>query len=277
MDDATGSTLISDISAKVPDIQTLYDSHPSNIVRADLLRYILLWYYGGFYADMDVFPAREIKECPALEPFFDETSKTPDVSLVVGIEIDEPRASPRLMKNWRWARNHGFIQYAIYAPRPFSPILREAIIRVLSHNRHHTKTSFFRPQYNERTILDISGPGMFTDVTLDVLSQTLPSSHQLIDSSVEADEDIGDLRSASGVVRRVTWAPFHKIRDPLCVAGSEAVAGSRMGGLCVLPVSVWGNGQRHSGAEGFSGEHACLNHRFKGTWKKKGWRGTFGN
>ncbi|KAI2672882.1 CAZyme family GT32 [Penicillium roqueforti] len=216
--------LTNELSA-IPEIATIYKSYPQNILRADLLRYLLLWYYGGFYADIDVFPARSIKACPALEPFFALTpdgytkSTHPDISLVVGIEVDEPYASPEFMRDWHWTRSYGLIQYTMYAPRRFSPLLRETIVRVLAHTRQYNgeHTSFFPSlAYDEKTILGVTGPDVFTDAILDTLSSSLPSTHPFIQKSVDADADIGDLISAETgeLEKRVTWAPFHRLRDP---------------------------------------------------------------
>lgn len=57
-------------------------------------------------------------------------------------------------------------------------------------------------------ILEVTGPGMFTDAVLDVLSESLPLDHELITRSVKADKNIGELE---GMPRgnRVTWAPFY--------------------------------------------------------------------
>ncbi|EAW07173.1 uncharacterized protein ACLA_018770 [Aspergillus clavatus NRRL 1] len=204
----------------VPCLWKLYTSYPYNVLRVDLLRYLLLWYYGGYYADMDVFPARSINSCPALQQHFSEEAG--NVSLILGIEIDEPYASPRLMREWHWSRSYGFIQYTMRAPRRFSPLLSEAIVRVLAHTKQHLEQSsmFHGPRYDETTILEITGPGVFTDAILDHLSATLPPT--------------------------------------------------------VLPVSVWGNGQRHSGAEGFDSTQACINNRFGKSWKKGWWEYLFG-
>jgi len=46
--------------------------------------------------------------------------------------------------------------------------------------------------------------------------------------------------------------------------------------LAVLPINVWGNGQRHSGAENYNSVHACINHRFGRSWKKGWWEYLFG-
>lgn len=137
--------------------------------------------------------------------------------------------------------------------------------------------SILPPRYDEPTVLEISGPGAVTDAVIDGLSEALPPTHALVNRSVDADHGIGDLVSvASGTtVRRVTWAPFHNLKEPLYVGAEEAEEGKAMGGLGVLPVSAWGNGQRHSNAEGFRGPHVCINHRFGGSWKINWWHRMF--
>lgn len=226
---------------------------------------------------MDVYPAKSIKKCPSLRPLFDPKVYR-DVSLAVGIEIDEPHASPQLMRDWHWIRRYGFIQYTFYAPQRFSPLLRKVIVRVLSHTRQYNQHSsvLFGPQYNEKTVLEVTGPGVFTDAILDALSDALPSTHPLIAESVQADEGINDLVSSGELSRRLTWAPFHRIAESVCVDALEATTGKNMGGICVLPVNAWGNGQRHSGAENFRSQQACVNHRFGGSWKKSWWHRHFG-
>ncbi|KAJ5578758.1 uncharacterized protein N7459_007722 [Penicillium hispanicum] len=254
----------------IPGLSQLYHSYPHDVLRADLLRYLILWYFGGYYADMDTFPKRPIKGCREMQDSI-LGNEDPDVSLVVGVEIDEPFASPQKMHDWHWVRRYGFIQYTLYAPRRFSPLLREVIVRVLSHTKRHLEEAnfFFGAKYNEMGILEITGPGVFTDAVLDVLSDTLPTSHPLIADSVRADTSFGDLipPGSTTPVQRVTWAPFYRLDKPLCVKGSEAKQGKQHGGLCVMPINVWGNGQRHSRSEGFENRHACVNHRFSGTWK----------
>ncbi|KAJ5970138.1 uncharacterized protein N7479_000056 [Penicillium vulpinum] len=257
----------------IPEIARLYKSYPHSVHRGDLLRYLILWYYGGYYADLDVYPARSIKHCPSLrDSVFKDNTVNTNISLVVGIEIDEPFASPQKMRDWHWARRYGFIQYTMYAPRRFSPLLREIIVRVLAHTKRRVYEShFWSGGYSEMDTLEITGPGVFTDAILDVLSDTLPPTHRLVQQS--ADADAGFSPSGSSV-QRVTWAPFHGIQEPLCVEGPEAKSDKLLGGLCVLPVNAWGNGQRHSGSENFNSQQACINHRFGGTWKpwKQSWQ-----
>ncbi|KAJ5901508.1 hypothetical protein N7495_002036 [Penicillium taxi] len=255
--------------SSIPGLASMYHSYPHNVLRSDLLRYLILWYYGGYYADMDVFPKRTIKSCPSLQHSVFAPEHT-NVSLVVGIEIDEPFASPQKMRNWHWVRSYGFIQYTMYAPHRFSPLLREVIVRVLSHTKSN-KSIIFR-KYSEMTTLEVTGPGVFTDAILDCLSETLPATHPLISDSVKADEHLGDLvpPGVESPIQRVSWAPFYRLNQPLCVDDSNVKPDKQFGGLCVLPVNAWGNGQRHSGSEGFNSQQACINHRFSGTWKP--WR-----
>src|SRR5699024_475217 len=125
---------------------------------------------------------------------------------------------------------------------------------------------FSRWNYNQNTILEISGPGMFTDAILDTLSETLPETHPLVAASVEKDKEAGELSSpGGGSLKRVTWAPFHELDEAVWIDAADA---DDMGGLGVVPVQVWGNGQRHSHAGNFKSKEACVNHRFGGTWKK---------
>ncbi|KAI9833357.1 MAG: hypothetical protein M1819_003752 [Sarea resinae] len=280
--DVWAQTFLAETLSAIPNLLAIYNSYPYNVLRADLLRYLLLWYYGGYYADTDVAPVVPITSCPPLSPLFDPDLRSrPDLpSLVLGIEIDEPYASPRLMHQWHWSRTYGFIQYTMFAPRRFSPILRRAIVRVLAHTRRH-QAGVFTHGYDEEEILEVTGPGVFTDAVLDVLSEHLDPFHPLINHSIRAESSFlgpGSLplsppdgtTSTTTTQRRLTWAPFHTLREPLWI-DENAAAAQGMGGLLVLPISVWGNGQRHSGAEGFNSSQACINHRFGRTWKKGWW------
>ena len=157
-------------------------------------------------------------------------------------------------------------------------------MRALAHSKRHsgdTTTWFYGPQYGEEDILEVTGPGMFTDALLDVLSETLPRDHDLVTQSMAADEGIGNRENPSNgfedshKAHRVTWAPFYALKNAIWIDGTEfeGLGAERVtsGGLVVLPINIWGNGQRHSGAEGFESAHACVNHRFGRTWKKGWW------
>lgn len=234
VNDDWADKFITETFASIPDLAHVYASYPHFVQRVDLLRYLILWYYGGYYADSDVYPAKSIRTCPSLHPFFNDVALDATISLIVGIEIDEPFASPQKMLYWHWARRYEFLQYNIYAPQRFSPFLREIIVRVLSHTRQHAESHFWA-RYNEMITLEVTGPGVFTDVILDGLSDTLPPTHPLVEKSIDADKQYGDIVPSYSTkpVRRVTWAPFHDAKETLCVGNSEAQAEKTMGGICV--------------------------------------------
>ncbi|KIW37451.1 uncharacterized protein PV06_10490 [Exophiala oligosperma] len=274
--DRDAPPLVSDELQTVPYFEHLFSSSYRPIIRADLLRYTLLWHYGGFYADIDVHPVRSVETCEPMSPLF-ALDKNMNISLVIGIEVDEPYASVRRRKFWRWDGTHGFIQYAIYAARPFSPILRRAIVRSIAHSVKHEKekTPWYRlaDRFDNAAILEITGPGMFTEAVLDVLTESLPSNHSLKLSQRQKDacpED-ASVRSSDEQRGRVTWAPFYRLREPSWIFDEDTMDGNttqRSGGLGVMPINVWGNGQRHSGSENFHSAQACVNHHFSGTWKQ---------
>jgi len=263
--DENALVLIHNNLSSIPLLGSFWSSYPRNVLRADLLRYLLLWYHGGYYADIDVYPKLSISSCQPLSPLFTNNHGTHNISLVVGVEIDEPFVSARTRKLWHWSRIYGFIQYSLYAPRRFSPLLRRVIVRALAHSSRHAEDSgnwYKSARYSEEDILEVTGPGMFTDALLDVLSETLPREHGLVTTS-------SDRATNSDEKGRVTWAPFHALKSTIWLDDSESSVDNH-GGLVVLPINVWGNGQRHSGSGGFDSPEACINHRFARTWKK-GW------
>lgn len=73
--------------------------------------------------------------------FMSEVEEMSYVSLVLGIEIHEPHATPRQMRHWHRSKNYGFIRYTLYASRRFSPILRETI--VLLHTKQNNEGAGF--------------------------------------------------------------------------------------------------------------------------------------
>ncbi len=67
-----------------PDIVEFYRGVQAAIIKADLLRYLIMYAEGGIYADIDV---------EALKPmwkFIPERYEEKDIDMVVGVEIDEP-------------------------------------------------------------------------------------------------------------------------------------------------------------------------------------------
>lgn len=66
------------------DIVHVYRTLTTRIIKADLLRYMVMYVEGGVYTDIDVEAIRPIKK------FIPERYNERDVDMVVGVEIDEP-------------------------------------------------------------------------------------------------------------------------------------------------------------------------------------------
>jgi alpha 1,6-mannosyltransferase len=232
------------------------------VLRADLFRYLVLFAHGGdpyrfggplmigVYADADVFCAKPVLECiPA-----DLWTKS---SVIVGVELDEPSATKAVQKHWKWSRNHGFTQWTVFA-KPFAEPLKLAIVRSISHTYalarlrgvsdpeklHSGKGLFdyFLPSYTVKDILEVTGPGMWTDAVMDSINANSPKPEGV--SSESHRRNI------------VTWSAFTRLRSP-----------QLLGQILVLPINYFGSGQRHSGAGNFLVPEACVNHLAKRTWK----------
>ena len=67
-----------------PDIVEVYRSLTARIVKADLLRYLVMYVEGGLYADIDVEALKPI------DRFIPERYKEGDIDMVIGVEIDQP-------------------------------------------------------------------------------------------------------------------------------------------------------------------------------------------
>jgi mannosyltransferase OCH1-like enzyme len=67
-----------------PDIVNMYRSLNATIIKADLLRYLMMYIEGGVYADIDV------EALVPVERFIPSQFDEGDVDLVISVEIDEP-------------------------------------------------------------------------------------------------------------------------------------------------------------------------------------------
>lgn len=64
------------IKTHYPDFLGIHDKYPHNIQRVDMIRYFILYHYGGVYSDLDLYPIDNI------ENHIDESCANADVLLV---------------------------------------------------------------------------------------------------------------------------------------------------------------------------------------------------
>ncbi|ORY84751.1 hypothetical protein BCR37DRAFT_386140 [Protomyces lactucae-debilis] len=152
-----------------------YTSLLSPVARADLFRYFVLHQLGGVYTDIDTTAL-----CPVSGWIPEEFSER-DISLVIGIEVDEPTFDESKVAKWGWALNFQFVQWTIMA-RPGHPALERAAelaieqLRALAEER---KTPLNRLELSKLDLVRNTGPGVFTTAVLEYLGVEPSTFHNL--------------------------------------------------------------------------------------------------
>ncbi|CCE65313.1 hypothetical protein TPHA_0K01810 [Tetrapisispora phaffii CBS 4417] len=136
-------TFLTNIYGEVPLIIDAFNIMPVNILKADFLRYLILYARGGIYSDMDTVPLKPLNSWPSVNSSY--ISNLKDISdgieyknkdtsakinqlepgFVVGIEADPDRED---WSDW-YARRIQFCQWTIQS-KPGHPILRELILNI---------------------------------------------------------------------------------------------------------------------------------------------------
>lgn len=139
---------------QVPIIVEAFNYLPSPILKADFLRYLILYARGGIYSDIDTSPVKsfenwpslrhdmiqELKEKAKIVPYkgFKRTIARNDhfdePGLVVGIEADPDRPD---WADW-YARRIQFCQWTIQS-KPGHPALRELIMNITATTLYSVK------------------------------------------------------------------------------------------------------------------------------------------
>lgn len=136
---------LQNLYGEVPLVLRAFDEMPKTILKADFLRYLLLYARGGIYSDMDTYPLKQFDTWPSLDremlKRFRETRKPvpykgfksgevvmhhdQEPGLVIGIEADPDRTD---WSDW-YARRIQFCQWTIQS-KPGHPVLRELILNI---------------------------------------------------------------------------------------------------------------------------------------------------
>ncbi|KAB5530393.1 initiation-specific alpha-1,6-mannosyltransferase [Coniochaeta sp. 2T2.1] len=104
------------------DIVDFYREVNATIIRADLLRYLIMYTEGGVYADIDVEALKPVRRW--ITDRFDEA----DVDMVVGVEIDQPqfRDHPILGK-----KSQSFCQWTFMC-KPGLPVMLHLVENIMA-------------------------------------------------------------------------------------------------------------------------------------------------
>ncbi|KZL73828.1 initiation-specific alpha-1,4-mannosyltransferase [Colletotrichum tofieldiae] len=169
-----------------PDIVDMYRNVNATIIKADLLRYMIMYAEGGIYADIDVEDLRPVSR------WIPERYAEADVDLVIGVEIDQPqfKGHPILGK-----KSMSFCQWT-FMSRPGHPVmlkLVENIMAWLSDVAKSQGVSISEVKLDFDEVISGTGPSAFTKAVLEVMSA----------------------RSRSGPI---TWDTFHDIDESKVVS-----------------------------------------------------------
>ena len=159
----SAESYVRDKFAHRDDIAEIFLDLQDPILRADLIRYLVLLGDGGVYSDIDTMSLKPIED-------WVPTAYQKDTNLVVGIEYDT-------LGGGRWADWTLDLQFATWAilAKPGHLFLELTVQRVLERVKklalkQERAISQIKPSFHE--VLDTTGPGLFTEAVLEGLSFT---------------------------------------------------------------------------------------------------------
>lgn len=205
-----------------PDIVDMYRNINATIIKADLLRYMVMYAEGGVYADIDVEALKPVSRFIP-DHRYDEN----DIDMVIGVEIDQPefKDHPILGK-----KSQSFCQWTFMA-RPRLPVMLQLIENIMGWLDGLAK------QQN----VPIS------EVALDfdqVISGTGPSAFtQAIVKQMNIDRVPG--------TPEISWNVFHDLDESKIVSR-----------VLVLDVEAFAAGQGHSGSGNHDARGALVKHHY---------------
>lgn len=169
-----------------PDIVYVYRELTARIIKADLLRYMIMYIEGGLYTDIDVEALRPVNQ------FIPPRWKEKDVDMVVGIEIDQPEfaAHPVLGSKCK-----SFCQWTFMC-KPKLPVMLKLIENIIVWLRgvalqQGVPISEVKLDFDQ--VISGTGPSAFTNAILD------------------------DIEKRTG--QKVSWDEFHNMQESNLVGG----------------------------------------------------------
>lgn len=173
-----------------PDIVDFYRDVKAAIVKADLLRYLVMYAEGGLYADIDV------EALKPLSKFIPERYSAMDIDMVIGIEIDEP--------DWRdhpilGPKSRSFCQWTFMC-KPQLPVMMKLIEHImtwLNGVAREQKVPLAEVKLDFDQIISGTGPSAFTEAIINDMNMRKE------DPKTKIDWDLFHDMSESRVVSRV--------------------------------------------------------------------------
>ncbi|TPX07656.1 uncharacterized protein E0L32_010654 [Thyridium curvatum] len=146
-----------------PDIVEMYRAINLTIIKADLLRYMIMYAEGGVYADIDV------EDLKPVERFIPERYDEKDIDMVIGVEIDQP-----MFKNHHilGKKSESFCQWTFMA-KPRLPVMMKLIENImswLSDIAAKQKVSISEVELDFDEVISGTGPSAFTAAIIEQMN-----------------------------------------------------------------------------------------------------------
>ncbi len=152
-----------------PDIVEFYRSMNIQIIKADLLRYMILYAEGGIYADIDVEAVKPFHR------FIPERHNEEDYDLIIGIEVDMPHFKQHAILG---KKSQSFCQWTIIS-RPHHPVMMrliEGIMKWLKGVAKDQSVSLQDVELNFDQVITGTGPSAFTAAVLEEMNKATGGS-----------------------------------------------------------------------------------------------------
>ncbi|EGD97103.1 glycosyl transferase [Trichophyton tonsurans CBS 112818] len=149
-----------------PDIVDTYRQLTAKIIKADLLRYLVMYVDGGVYTDIDVEAIRPIKR------FIPERYNEKDINMVISVEIDEPSFSDHAILG---QKSKSFCQWTFMC-KPKLPVMMRLVDNILKW-LHGVAKKQGKPiseiVLNFDEVISGTGPSAFTNAILQEMSENV--------------------------------------------------------------------------------------------------------
>jgi mannosyltransferase OCH1-like enzyme len=141
----------------------MYRSLTANIVKADLLRYLVMYVEGGVYTDIDVEALKPV------DRFIPDRYNERDIDMVIGVEIDQPDFNNHTILG---QKSQSFCQWTFMC-KPRLPVMLRLINNIMRWlndvaKRQNVPVSEIELGFDE--VISGTGPSAFTNAVLAEMS-----------------------------------------------------------------------------------------------------------
>lgn len=142
-----------------PDVVYMYKSLTAQIIKADLLRYLVMYVEGGVYADIDVEALKPI------DRFIPVRYNEGDIDMVIGVEIDQPEFNDHEILG---KKSQSFCQWTFMC-KPRLPVMMrlvDNIIKWLNEISRAQGKPISDIVFDFDQVISGTGPSAFTSAVL---------------------------------------------------------------------------------------------------------------